>query len=721
MSRLLPLLLLLLAVSRAALAAPVELTLWHAYRGEEKAAVDALIDRYNTAHPEIHVNPLAVPYDAYHSKLEAAAPRGNGPDLFIGAHERIGGWVAAGLIAPVPLDAPLYHPATVAALTWEGQTWGVPLAWKCVALFYNKSMMEAPPATTDDLSWMLIAFRENNLYGLVYEAATPYYHAAWMHGFGGGVFKDVPGADPVVALDQPGNAASMEYIHSLIERDMIPDEATSALVTQLFNDGKAAMVINGPWFLGEVAKNIDVGVAPLPVVSATGKPAAPFLTVEGALVSAYAAHPKEALDLAKWLASPEAAVTRATVGRQGVATLAALDDPAVLADPVLSAFRKQLDATVPMSNRPEMTSTWEPMARALRRVLRGSATAEDSVRQAQSDFVVVSKPAPPEVDPTPFWVVVSLLGLAALAHVGLGARRQRADIKRFAFAYGYVAPAAIGMALLVVAPFVVGAAISLFEQVDGEFRFVGFANFLDILLSRDWPITSSFSFYSTLLVTVLWTAANVALHVAIGMALAMILREPWVRLRGLWRVLLIVPWAVPNYITALIWKGMFNRQFGAINGLLGLLGIEPVSWFSRFTTAFAANLTTNTWLGFPFMMVVTLGALQAIPRELEQAAELDGATGWQRFRHVTLPLLAPALLPAVVLGSVWTFNMFNIIYLVSAGEPDGRTEILISEAYKWAFTRGHRYGYAAAYAVLIFGVLLVYTRLTNRLLAKRGM
>ena len=121
------------------------------------------------------------------------------------------------------------------------------------------------------------------------------------------------------------------------------------------------------------------------------------------------------------------------------------------------------------------------------------------------------------------------------------------------------------------------------------------------------------------------------------------------------------------------------------------------------------------------MMVVTLGALQAIPRELEQAAELDGATGWQRFRHVTLPLLAPALLPAVVLGSVWTFNMFNIIYLVSGGEPDGRTEILISEAYKWAFTRGHRYGYAAAYAVLIFGVLLVYTRLTNRLLAKRGL
>jgi arabinogalactan oligomer/maltooligosaccharide transport system permease protein len=209
------------------------------------------------------------------------------------------------------------------------------------------------------------------------------------------------------------------------------------------------------------------------------------------------------------------------------------------------------------------------------------------------------------------------------------------------------------------------------------------------------------------------------LHTGLGLGLALLLREPWVRLRGVFRVLLILPWAVPNYITALIWKGMFHRQFGAVNALLGLVGVEPVSWFSSFSTAFAANLATNTWLGFPFMMVVTLGALQSIPRDLEQAAEVDGASGWQRFLHITLPLLKPALLPAIVLGSVWTFNMFNVIYLVSAGEPDGATDILISQAYRWAFTRGHRTGYAAAYAVIIFGVLLVGSRVGNRLAGRR--
>jgi arabinogalactan oligomer/maltooligosaccharide transport system permease protein len=195
----------------------------------------------------------------------------------------------------------------------------------------------------------------------------------------------------------------------------------------------------------------------------------------------------------------------------------------------------------------------------------------------------------------------------------------------------------------------------------------------------------------------------------------MLLRDEWVKLRGVYRVLLIIPWAVPNYITALVWKMMFNYQFGAINSMLRLIGGEGVDWFSRFSTAFAANLATNTWLGFPFMMVVSLGALQAVPRDLEDAAELDGATRWQRFRHITLPLLRPALVPAMVLGSVWTFNMFNVIYLVSGGAPGGSTEILITEAYRWAFERHHQYGYAAAYGVLIFGVLLVYTRLTGGL------
>ena len=162
------------------------------------------------------------------------------------------------------------------------------------------------------------------------------------------------------------------------------------------------------------------------------------------------------------------------------------------------------------------------------------------------------------------------------------------------------------MSLLVMVPFSVGASVSLFAHEGGEWTFVGLAHIIDILFARDWPVTSPLSFFTTLLVTVLWTVTNLTLHVGIGIAAALVLREPWIRLRGMWRALLILPWAVPNYITALIWKGMFHAQYGAINALIGLVtfqeGPAPIDWFGSFALAFTANLTTNTWLGFPFML-----------------------------------------------------------------------------------------------------------------------
>jgi arabinogalactan oligomer/maltooligosaccharide transport system permease protein len=256
------------------------------------------------------------------------------------------------------------------------------------------------------------------------------------------------------------------------------------------------------------------------------------------------------------------------------------------------------------------------------------------------------------------------------------------------------------------------------ERRYNVFEFAGLDNYIEIL--SDFRITEPPSFYFKLGVTVLWTVLNVGLHVTLGLFFALLLNDPMLRARGVFRVLLIVPWAIPNYITALIWKGMFHKQFGAVNFFLSALGVEPVAWFQDFWPAFATNVVTNTWLGFPFMMVVSLGALQSIPADLYEAAEVDGTTRWQRFRHITLPLLMPALVPAVIVGVVWTFNMFNIIYLVSGGAPNGATDILITDAFRWAFERD-RYGYAAAYSTIIFLLLLGFSMATNRITgATRG-
>ena len=687
-------------------------TLWHSYRGAEQEALEDLVAELEASSDSVRVETLMVPTEAYKNRLRSAIPRGNGPDLFIEAHELTGEWSESQLLRPVPesIDLEAFVPSSVDALRFGERVWAVPLAVKSLALFYNRELVPEPPGSLDEL---LEVGRRLGKRPLVYQAGELYQHAGFLHAFGG-MALDRQGR---VTLDTEGAASSMSYVRGLVERGDVPTEVDGALVSMLFNQGETPFVFNGPWFLGEIREGLDFGVAPLPLLEPGGEALRPYLTVEALFFAAGSSASEEALlSVAEALAGREGSVRRAVEGRQVPAHRSARQDPGIASDPVLSAFARQADAALPMPNRPEMSFVWDPAGRALRSVLAGDREAGEALERAQREVEAFMEPAGEAASPSPYLFALCLLLVAGLLWAIRTSRRDRVIARARASwpAYLYLAPAFVGMVAVVLLPFLVGASVSLFAHQNGEFTFVGLSNFLRILSSDTYSVFDPMSFWFTLVVTVAWTAANVALHVGIGLGLALLLRDPWMKLKGVYRVLLIVPWAVPNYITALIWKGMFNEQYGAINDLLAVVGIEPVAWFSSFATAFAANLCTNTWLGFPFMMVVTLGALQAIPRDLEEAAEVDGAGPWTRFRHVTLPLLKPALLPAVILGSVWTFNMFNVIYLVSGGEPGGGTEILISEAYKWAFDRQSQYGYAAAYSVLVFGILVLYTALTTR-------
>ncbi len=325
-------------------------------------------------------------------------------------------------------------------------------------------------------------------------------------------------------------------------------------------------------------------------------------------------------------------------------------------------------------------------------------------------------------------LALGALGLLALVLVGFGgANRVGRALVTNRQAYAYIAPAIVGTTLLVFFPFFYGIALSFTDSniyntnMPLSDLWIGLRNYGAILgdfgfmrraADGHW-VFNYLNFYWTFLFTVVWTITNVTWGVSLGLLLALVLNNKGLALRPIYRVLLILPWAMPNYITALIWKGMFHRQFGVVNQMLAIVGIEPLSWFDRPFTSYLTALATNGWLSFPFMMVVSLGALQSIPADLYEAARVDGATRWQQFKAITLPSLKPALVPAVILSVVWTFNMFNIIYLVTAGEPGGSTEILITQAYKYAFQR-YQYGYAAAYATIIFGILLVYGSIQNR-------
>lgn len=244
---------------------------------------------------------------------------------------------------------------------------------------------------------------------------------------------------------------------------------------------------------------------------------------------------------------------------------------------------------------------------------------------------------------------------------------------------------------------------------------------MNIYHIRDWEVIgfqqyiavfTEPRFWNILAKTLIWTLTNIVFHVGLGVFLAVILHQKFIVGKPAWRVLLILPWALPQYITALTWRGMFNYEYGAINLIMTrYLNMPAVEWLTSPVEAFLAVILTNIWLGFPFMMVVALGALQSIPAELYEAAEVDGASSWRQFWSVTAPLLRPAMIPAITLGIVWTFNNINVVWLVTnGGEPNDQTHILVSFVYEAAFSM-YRFGWAAALSMIIFVILFAFTQI----------
>jgi arabinogalactan oligomer / maltooligosaccharide transport system permease protein len=593
--------------------------------------------------------------------------------------------------------------------------YGVPLSQKSVALYINTDLVSEVPTDFESIGQLRDKLPPG-VFPLAYEASGLYVHAAILHAFGGQVLK--PGDE--FGLVGPEAEKSLEFVLGLQSQKIIPEEADGALVSNLFRSGKAACAISGPWLATDLVSNpsLHYRVAPIPIIRATGKYPQPLLTVESVMMTPRGAERPEVRALARLLGSVEASRIR---GERAKTLPARNDAPPPANDAFLAAFSEQAKRAVPMSSSLAMDVVWEPAIKAIRKVLRRDALAPLALSQAKRRFDDVRRPLPPRSSPTPFLVLVGalcLMGAFALVRRARESDFQR-ELRRSLSAYAYVTHAVLAIGILVLLPLFLGALTSLFAGRIENLHYVGLTNFASILTARGGPLLGTGSFYIVLLVTVLWTVINVFFHVVIGVALALVLSRPILKLKAAYRVLLIIPWAVPSYVTALAWKGMFHRQFGAVTGLIhtlnGFFGttLEPIAWFSRFSTAFAANVATNVWLGFPFMMVVTLGALTAVPDDVLEAAKVDGATRWQRLRLVTLPMIKPSLMPAVTMGSVWTFNMFNVVFLVSGGDPDGTTEILVSEAYRWAFTRDAQYGYAAAYAVLIFLLLFGTTRISE--------
>lgn len=291
-----------------------------------------------------------------------------------------------------------------------------------------------------------------------------------------------------------------------------------------------------------------------------------------------------------------------------------------------------------------------------------------------------------------------------------------------------IAPGMLGMCLLIFLPFIFEIYLSFVNLnlytmgkwiETGRLSFVGLNNFINVFRS---PIMYRTETWWLILRNIIWTFENVFFQILFGTILALLLnRKLWAK--PLFRAILIIPWTLPQVIAILAWKAEFAPKYGAINIILTKIadlipflhniGIDSIPWRSHPFWTIAMVSIVNIWLGIPFIMVVILGGLQSISPDYYDSAALDGANSFQSFRFITLPLLKPILIPVIFLGSIWTFNAINVVFLMTGAAGGGGSsveyaDLVVSALYKAAFTF-NRYSLSAALGVIIVIILLIFT------------
>ncbi|MBT2699583.1 sugar ABC transporter permease [Bacillus sp. ISL-40] len=232
---------------------------------------------------------------------------------------------------------------------------------------------------------------------------------------------------------------------------------------------------------------------------------------------------------------------------------------------------------------------------------------------------------------------------------------------------------------------------------------VGLDTFKQIFTVDIWRST----FFDVLGWTVIWTLVASSVQVGLGVFLAVLVNQKDLKFKRFYRTVLVLPWAVPGFVTILIFAGLFNDSFGAINNtILAAIGIDPIPWMTDETWSKLALILMQGWLGFPYIFIVTTGVLQSIPEDLYEAATIDGASVFAKFRHITMPMILLAMAPIIITQYTFNFNNFNIIYLFNGGGPAvpgsnaGGTDILVSWIYKLTM-QSSQYSLAAALTILL--------------------
>jgi multiple sugar transport system permease protein len=728
---------------------------WFGATQDERAAYEEMVREFNRAHPNIEVRPMLVPQQYVERKLILSAAGGVPPDVVRFYTHLAGEMMSRGAVEPLDslvkrdrFDLSDFYPVGIRQNTYQSKLYGIPWIFSPEALFYNKKLFREagldpnrPPQTWDELKQYALKLTVRGKDGSIERIGfadfmnnPPDFHRyLWQDG-GTPLSPD----QKRIAFNSREGVEALTWMRDFLNKEAgpisgKPDPGDAFKNLQSFNSSfvgatqdtfgleKLAMRISSPFRIPDLKKyfpDLEYGIAPVPY----NKARAVEVVGNALIIPRGSKHKDAAWEFIKFATSRGQLLKICKAAGRVPARMSAAKSPEFLSNSLMKPFVAQIDygRTTPIA--PGYREVSDTLARKIESALKGELSPEVALNQAAAKGQEILNVANEDVAKYPLlpWgkvamvtgVLALILAIGGVWHVLHHTRQSRSARREAIHFYMFLSPWLIGFVVLTLGSTVASLMLSLCRwDMLNPARFVGIKNFADLFTNDPRFITSIGN-------TLYYAAFSIPLSIVGGLAISVLMNQ---KLKGIqiFRTIYYLPAIVSGVATVILWQFIFNPSNGLLNRILGMVGLDqliahlgvkvPAQWLAEPSLAKPAFIIMSLW-GVGGAMIIYLAGLQGIPEELYEAARLDGATSWQTFRRVTLPLLTPTIFYQLIIGTLAAFQFFTQAYIMTGGGPQDSTLFyslyLFKNGFEWL-----KMGYASAMAWILFAVVLGVTML----------
>ena len=717
-----------LPVYPARASSQVTIDFWELSVGEE--LMRSLLDKFESQNPGIKVRFQQLSWDYGLDKLITSIAAGNAPDLTELGTDWVPQFSSTGVLRDLTDQmAPLRDQYLLwDSVTYKGRVYGVPWLAGTRLMFYNRALFaqaglnpDKPPTTWEELKKAAQAIRAlgPQVYGFGIHVGEPY--APWQEFLPFAWGNEAQILNPAwtkCLLNQPPMVEALKFYASLKPYALVERQPQ---VNQLFAEGKIGIQISGSWNFALIPRmnpTLNFGVGLLPKPSAThGTPAA-FAGGEVLTLLKGSKHPDAALKLALFLIQEEQAMAIAEAQRNIVPTaVSAIHHPYYQTHPEQRMMFEQVRYAVAPPAHPNWVEIQEKITRVIEEVILNDRAPEKALQQAtdEIDPLLVSQQQQGRISDVVVFGVFLLLLAGGFIGYGILRRRRGGAAKKHKFNLydatidiTFLAPWLITFFGFNLIPLLHSFILSFssYNLLSSEMDFVGLKNF--------WQVVRDPAFLTALWHTIFFAAGSIPFTMVLALFAAVLINTK-IPFKRLYQAGLFLPVATSVIVIATIFTylyapdGLFNKLLQTAN-----LPVPSPSWLLNTRLALPAIMLMNVWSSFGYYMVLFLAGLQTIPAELYEAAAIDGANEWEKFRHITLPQLKPIILLAVVINTIHSFQVFPEIFAMTQGGPLGATTTVVWYLYEAGFHRFNM-GQASAVGYVLFLITMCFSWVQMRL------